>query len=206
MAAAERAAEAGARDRATDQQPPPAGLERAAYLALLAFAAAPQFSIAAAGILLGLTSLLWLALVITRRERIEVPSMFWPLAAYAGITLVSSAFSIDPAVSFLDSKQLVLFAIVPIVYRLARARAALTVVDVIITVGAAERDLRHHPVRRSSTTTTSDAGVQGNLGHYMTYSGVLMLVACTAAARVMFRGRDGSGRRWSCRRCSSRWP
>ena len=70
------------------QQPPPTGLERAAYVALLAFAATPQFSIAAAGILLGLTTLLWLGLVITRRETIEVPSMFWPLAAYAGITLV----------------------------------------------------------------------------------------------------------------------
>jgi O-antigen ligase len=32
--------------------------------------------------------------------------------------------------------------------------------------------------------------VQGNLGHYMTYSGVIMLVACTAVARVMFRRRE----------------
>ena len=32
--------------------------------------------------------------------------------------------------------------------------------------------------------------VQGALGHYMTYSGVIMLVACTAAARVMFRKHD----------------
>ncbi len=36
--------------------------------------------------------------------------------------------------------------------------------------------------------------VQGVLGHYMTYSGVIMLVACTAAARVMFRQED---RVWS---------
>jgi O-antigen ligase len=32
--------------------------------------------------------------------------------------------------------------------------------------------------------------VQGNLGHYMTYSGVIMLVACVAVARVMFRRRE----------------
>ena len=32
--------------------------------------------------------------------------------------------------------------------------------------------------------------VQGNLGHYMTYSGVIMLVACLAVARVMFRRRE----------------
>ena len=32
--------------------------------------------------------------------------------------------------------------------------------------------------------------VQGTLGHYMTYSGLIMLVACVAAARVMFREQD----------------
>ncbi len=32
--------------------------------------------------------------------------------------------------------------------------------------------------------------MQGNLGHYMTYSGVIMLVACLAVARVMFRRRE----------------
>jgi O-antigen ligase len=173
-----------------DGQPsPPVGLERAAYVALLAFAATPQFSIAAAGILLGLTSLLWLALVIRGRERIEVPSMFWPLAAYAGITLVSSAFSVSPSVSFHDSKQLVLFAIVPIVYRLAVGRRALTVVDVIITVGAVNAV---YGILQYGILNYDNLGrrVQGSLGHYMTYSGVIMLVACIAAARVMFRERD----------------
>ena len=42
----------------------------------------------------------------------------------------------------------------------------------------------------SSTSTTSARRVQGNLGHYMTYSGVIMLVACIAVARVMFRRRE----------------
>jgi O-antigen ligase len=32
--------------------------------------------------------------------------------------------------------------------------------------------------------------VQGLASHYMTYSGVIMLVACTAAARIMFRRQD----------------
>ena len=44
--------------------------------------------------------------------------------------------SVDPAVSFRDSKQLVLFAIVPLVYRLSPGRRTLTAVDVIITAGA----------------------------------------------------------------------
>ena len=59
----------------------PAGLERIAWLALLAFAATLQVSIAAAQVCLALTAVLWLTLVIRNRESIEVPWMFWPLAS-----------------------------------------------------------------------------------------------------------------------------
>ena len=60
---------------------PTAPLERAACLTLLGFAAALQVSIAAADILLALATLLWLAVVVRNHERIDVPKMFWPLAA-----------------------------------------------------------------------------------------------------------------------------
>ena len=165
------------------------GLERAAYVSMLGFAAAPQFSIAASGILLGLSALLWLAVVIINRERIEVPRMFWPLAAYAGVTLVASLFSANRAVSFADCKQLLLFAIVPITYRLFRGERSLTVVDVVITVGAlnAVYGIVQYGILDYDNVARR---VQGNLGHYMTYSGVIMLVACIAVARVMFRRRE----------------
>jgi O-antigen ligase len=164
-------------------------VERAAYVSLLAFAAAPQFSIAASGMLLGLTALLWLALVIGKRERIEVPPMFWPLAAYAGGTLVASIFSADPATSLRDCKQLLLFAIVPMAYRLLRGERTLTAIDVVITVGAlnAVYGIVQYGILNFDNIQNR---IQGNLGHYMTYSGVIMLVACVAVARVMFRRRD----------------
>ena len=175
-----------AADSSTDHA---SGLERAAYISLLAFAAAPQFSIAASGILLGFTAILYLALVIVNRERIEVPRMFWPLAAYAGATLVASLFSVDPKISFEDSKQLVLFAIIPITYRLFRGERSLTAVDVVITVGAVNAiyGIVQYGILDFDNVARR---VQGNLGHYMTYSGVIMLVACIAVARVMFRRRD----------------
>jgi O-antigen ligase len=164
-------------------------LERAAYWSLLAFAAAPQFSIAAAGILLGLAAVLWLVLVVVNRERVKVPPMFWPLAAYAGATLVASAFSVDPETSFRDCKQLLLFAIVPMAYRLFKGERSLTAVDVIITVGAlnAVYGIVQYGILDYDNVARR---VRGNLGHYMTYSGVIMLVACIAVARVMFRRRD----------------
>lgn len=164
-------------------------LDQAALGALLAFVAALQLSIAAAGILLTATLALWAAVLLRRRERLDVPAMLWPLAAYAAATLVSSAFSHDPATSFVDSKQLVLFLIVPAVYRLARGPRAHTVTNVIITVGALSAALGivqygilefDHLGRRP----------QGAMSHYMTYSGLLMLVTCLAAARLLFHKTD----------------
>src|SRR4029453_18046174 len=167
----------------------PVGLERAAWLALAAFAAPLQVSIFAAGVLLTLTTLLGLALVIRNHERIEVPRMFWPLAAYAAVTMISAYFAVDQKVSFADTKQLVLFAIVPIAYRLLPGRRSLTAVDVIITVGALEAiyGIVQYAILNFDHLQRR---VQGSLTHYMTYSGVLMLVACTAAARIMFRRQD----------------
>jgi O-antigen ligase len=167
----------------------PSRLENAAFVTMLAFGASTQFSIAAAQSLLALAAVLVIILVIRDRERIEVPRMFWPLAAYAAITLVAAAFSIAPDVSLWDSKQLVLFVVVPLTYRLFRGGRSLTAVDVVITVGALhaaygviQYGVLHHD--------NLERRVQGLLGHYMTFSGVIMLVACTAVARLMFRKQD----------------
>lgn len=167
----------------------PRGLERAAWLAFLAFVATLQVSIAISQIFLALTSVLWLALVYRNGERIQVPGMFWPLAAYAGVTMVAAVFSVNRGISIVDTKQLVLFSIIPIAYRLLQGRRSLLAVDIIITVGAIEAIVG---IVQYSIFDFDHLGqrVQGSLSHYMTYSGILMLVACTAAARIMFRQQD----------------
>jgi O-antigen ligase len=164
---------------------PTAPLERAACLALLGFAAALQVSIAAADILLALAVLLWIGVLMKNRERVEVPRMFWPLAAYAGATLVASFFSIDQNVSFMDSKQLVLLVIVPVAYRLFRGERARLAVDVIITVGAISAIFG---IIQYLLLSYDNLGrrPQGMLSLYMTYSGLLMLVTCAAVSRIMF--------------------
>jgi O-antigen ligase len=180
-------------DAAADSFPSSAagtsGLERGGFIALMLFAAALQVSIAAAQILLAVTAILWLTLVVSRREAIRVPAMFWPLLAYAGWTLVATIFSIDARVSIRDDKQLLLFAVVPIAYRLAQGRHALTLADVVITVGALSAAIG---IVQFGILKFDDLGQRprGALGLYMTYSGQLMLVACVAAARVMFRKKD----------------
>ena len=95
----------------------------------------------------------------------------------------------DPAVSLVDSKQLVLFLIVPLVYRLARGHRAHLFASVIIAVGAASAlvGLFQYGFLHFDNLGRRP---QGALTHYMTYSGALMLVACVAAARLLFGSRD----------------
>src|SRR5215208_4994774 len=71
---------------------PSAGLERAAYYAMLSFVALLPFSIFASELLLTITGLLWIGVMVRGREGFDVPRMFWPLAAYAGATLVAALF------------------------------------------------------------------------------------------------------------------
>lgn len=164
-------------------------LERWSFPLLLAFVASLQISIAASQAILGVTCLLWAARLWLDRARPSAPRWFLPLGAYALATLASSLFSLDPIASFLDSRQLLLLVIVPLVYDLARGSRAATVVDVLIAVGAASAVFG---VVQYGVFQYDHLGqrVRGALGLYMTYSGVLMLVLCAVVARLVFGARD----------------
>ena len=166
-----------------------ATLERVTGYLLLGFVAALQISIAAAEILLAATFLGWAALLLRDKTRPSAPVFFLPLVLYAVATLISSAFSADRATSFIDDKQLVLFAIVPMVHDLARGRRASLVVDVIVSVGAASAA---YGIVQYGVLHYDNLGrrPEGALTHYMTYSGILMLVLCAAVARLVFGSRD----------------
>ncbi|MGE3578502.1 MAG: O-antigen ligase family protein [Vicinamibacterales bacterium] len=165
--------------------PRTATLERVTFGLLLAFVAAQQISIAGAQILLTLLLAAWVYRLAQEHGRPEAPPFFIPLLAYAGVTLVVSLFSVDPLGSFGRDKQLVLFAVVPAVYHLARGPRASTVVDVIVSAGAVTAAVG---IVQFGILHYDNLGQRphGTLGHYMTYSGILMLVIAAAAARLVF--------------------
>ena len=174
---------------AHDGPSPPRRLEQAGLAAVFGVAATLQFSIAAAQTLLAIAIACWLALVVWRRERIEVPRFFWPLAALAALTFVSAAFSPQPRVSFADTKQLLLFLIVPLTYRLLQGNWGITLTTVIVSVGAASAVFG---IFQYGILHYDHLGLRprGTLGHWMTYSGLLMLVIGVALARILFGTRD----------------
>jgi O-antigen ligase len=168
---------------------PIATLDRVTFALLLVFVASLQVSIAAANILLTAVLLGWVAILVRDRTRPSAPRFLVPLLAYAGWTLVATVFSFNFAVSLVDDKQLVLLLLVPAVYHLARGARAATVVDVIVSVGAASAAFG---IIQYGILHYDNLGQrpQGALTHYMTYSGVLMLVICAAVARLVFGRGD----------------
>jgi O-antigen ligase len=166
-----------------------AGLDRLTNWLLLAFVASVPLSIAAAGIFLALLLVGWASGLVRHRSGLRAPTFFTGLVVYAALTLLSALFSIDPVASLADSRELLLFLVVPAVYDLARGQRALRVTDVIITVGgaAAVYGIIQYGMLHFDTLGQRP---RGTLGHYMTYSGTLMLVIGAAAARLVFGSRD----------------
>jgi O-antigen ligase len=168
-------------------------LETAGLVTLAGVAGAVQFSIAAAQILLALALICWLVLLFVRRERFEAPLFFWPLLAYAGVTLVSAALSSDPRASLIDCKQLSLFLLVPVAYRFVSRSRAPMLMTVILTCAAVSAA---YGIFQYAILRYDHLGMRprGTLGHWMTYSGLLMMVIAIALARILF-GRNE--RTWS---------
>jgi O-antigen ligase len=164
-------------------------LELAGTMALFGVGAFLQLSIAVSQSMLAIAIVCWLAVLIVGRERFTAPRFFWPLLAYAAATLVSAAFSAQAQQSLADTKQLLLFLIVPVAYRFLSGQRGSTMMTVIVSVGAAsaafgifQYGLLHYDHLGQRP--------QGTLGHYMTYSGLLMLVIGVALARILFGRRD----------------
>ncbi len=135
------------------------GLEQAGALALFGMAGAVQFSIAAAQILLAIALICWIALLVVRRERFEAPQLLlaagWPTPRRRSCR---RRLSPDPRTSLIDCKQLVLFLLVPLVYRFVTGARAAYAAD-----GGGRPAPRSAPCSASSstascTTTTSGSG------------------------------------------------
>jgi hypothetical protein len=83
----------------------------------------------------------------------------------------------------------VLFLIVPLVYRFARGQRGSTLLTVVVTCAAASAAIG---IVQYGILHYDNLGqrVQGTLGHWMTYAGLLMLVIGVALAKVLFGERE----------------
>jgi putative inorganic carbon (HCO3(-)) transporter len=170
-------------------------LERIGFVLLAAGLGLIQFSIKSE-IILGLALIAWLGILVqgfkgSRVQGFEVPAFFWALVALMAWTLLSSAMSADPVYSLERAKQFLLFLIVPVTMRFGRGHRAGTIIDVIIALGSVAAIVGI--VQWAALGYDETNRPRGSLGHWMTYSGILMLVVCAAASRLIFLKKRG---RW----------
>lgn len=161
---------------------------------LLLFVFALPLSIAVSQILLTVLVGLWVAAGAPHALRPPAPTFFRPLAAYAGWTLlVSVPFSLAPATSLVESREVLLFLVAPIVYALAPGERTRTVISVILAAGVVAAVIG---IAQYGLLDYDHLGrrPQGSMGHYMTYAGLLMLIIGAALSRLLF---DARGRAWA---------
>lgn len=165
-------------------------LQQRAGSVLVAISLAATFwGIAVAQVTFGLAVILWLVVATRNGTWRQVPAFMLPLLAYAGWTLISAAASADPLGSLQDTRQLLLFLMVPIVATFARGLWASRVIDIVIAAAAASAI---YGIAQYNLFGYDHLGnrVVGPLSHWMTFSGVLMLITGAAIARLLYVGRD----------------
>jgi O-antigen ligase len=126
----------------------------------------------------------WLILLVKERARFAFPSFFWPLLIFAGLTLVASAFSVNPAMSFVNSRKLLLCLIIPIVMTAAAtasARARTSRALLVSGLISAAYSIAYFLFRAQPGER-----IQGFMGHYMTQAGLLLLFLCAAMSFILF--------------------
>lgn len=141
-------------------------------------------SISLSQIFLTLSLIFWLIMLIREKQKFIFPSFFWPLLVYAGLSLVSSFLSVNPEVSLKDSKELLLFLIVPIVYTGFSGKEVLKKANLALLASAYLSCL--YSIFYFFFKATSGERIPGFMGHVMTQAGLLLLFSCMALSMLIF--------------------
>ena len=145
-------------------------------------------SISATEGFLALALVFLIVLLIQKRQRLAFPAFFWPLLVYAGLSLVSSILSVNPEMSLMDSRDLLLFLVVPLVYTAVSKKKDLDLVVYALLASALGSTL--YSLYYYFFLAYPGERVKGFMGHYMTQAGLLLLFGSLALGMVFFgRGK-----------------
>jgi len=160
-------------------------------LLTLAVALAVLFSFISISATEGFLAIALIALVILlirKKRRLAFPAFFWPLLVYAGLSLVSSILSVNPEMSLMDSRDLLLFLVVPLVYTAVSKKKDLDLVVYALLASALGSTL--YSLYYYFFLAYPGERVKGFMGHYMTQAGLLLLFGSLALGMVFFgRGK-----------------
>jgi O-antigen ligase len=145
-----------------------------------------QISIAASQIVLAILLVFWLYLV--SRDEVRPQSLPYdrPFVLYALLTLASAVFSFDPWRSLPATKELLLLAVPYLLVTTLRRRETLeTLVALVVGVADVSALVGLWQYRFGELSDINHR-IHGFVGHYMTYSGLLMGTGLLALAGLLF--------------------
>lgn len=142
-------------------------------------------SISVSQIAISLALVCWIIILIRKEQKFSFPSFFWPLIAYSVLSLVSSFLSVNPKASLKDSRELLLFLLVPIVYTGFTLEKVLKKANFALLASAyvsCSYSIYYFFVKSPGTWYH----VPGFMGQVMTQGGLLMLFSCMALSIILF--------------------
>ena len=163
-------------------------LERAAFVFLLIFAFACSVSIAIAQGAMALAAICWLLAFLRSGWRpLEGSRFIIPLIAFALISLGAVAFSVNPLESLWHYRNVLLLIIVPVTMQTVRSKLDLQTVLASAAIGALVTSfIGFYQMITTTGGGTSHMRLTGNLSHYMTAGGVLMIISLMLLAVTFF--------------------
>lgn len=175
-------------------------LESLLPIAIALFLLSSMVSISISQISLALAFLIWIFLLFKKEKKFLFPSFFWGLIAYSVLSLVSSIFSVNPAISLVASKQLLYFLVVPIVTTGFRKSIEIKRANIALLVSASIAIL--FSLFYYVAKAAPGERIAGFMGHYMTQAGVLLLFSAVALSMFIFT-RDKLRFLWGIAFCLS---
>ena len=158
-------------------------LSRLIPIGLAGFLLFSMVSISVSQVFLGLTLLVWVASLFMERKKFSVPGFFWPLAAYAVLSLLASFRSVNAEISLWDSRELLMFLLIPMVYTGFSRISDIHKVNLALLISGLSGVFVFIPYFLNRGPGSRFTGFSG---HYMTEAGMLLLFCVLAISLVLF--------------------
>ena len=142
-------------------------------------------SISLSQIFLSFALICWIIVLIRKKQKFIFPSFFWPLIVYAVLSLVSSFLSVNPGASLKDSKELLLFLIILIVYTGFLEEKGLKKANLALLASGYLSSL-YYLFNYFSKARWPFERTIGFIGQLMTQAGLLLLFSCIALSMFLF--------------------
>ncbi len=151
-------------------------------------------SITLSYVALSLALLSWLFLHVKTKQIPGFPSFFWPLLVYCLLSLLSSFHSVNPGISLLDSRDLLLFLIVPIVFTSMTSGENIKKANFALLASVCISSL--YSLFYFLFQAEQGERITGFMGHPLTQAGLLMLFFSVATSLFLF-SREKSRILWA---------